>query len=114
MNAAEVQKGLLDTIIRAAQIKAEWELLRTKILSNERLPRPIRLAIELIAVRAKDLLDGIADHVIWGFEHLEDGLLAAAWQELGECENEMSLIHAADRTVARLVRKSCLETQHGQ
>jgi hypothetical protein len=114
MNAAEVQQGLLDTIIRAAQIKAEWELLRTKVLSNERLPRPIRLAVELIAIRAEEILDGMADHVIWGFEHLEDGLLTAAWQEWGKCQNEMSLIQAADRTVSRLVRKSFSETQHGQ
>ncbi len=114
MNTDEIQQALLDMMIRTAEIKAEWDLLRKKILSNTRLPRSIRLAINLVAARANDKLNGIADHVITGMDNLEDGLLGAARMDLGTCMNEMMLNETADRMVALMVRKTYLNEKHDQ
>ena len=101
-------------LVRAAIIHSQWEMIRRRIQSNERLPRPIRHAVALLADRTMKTLGEIADRVVVGFDRLEDGLVEAAWMKLGECENEMCLIDTADLILASLVRPPNHKTRDGK
>jgi hypothetical protein len=113
LNADEIRQSLLDVLIRAAELNAEWELLREEIVSNEGLPRSKRLAMELVAACAKDRCHRIADHVVNGPSILDCGLLAGAWRERSECQSELEFNEAADRTLELIVRGSHPDNQHG-
>ncbi len=113
LDADETQRSLLDALIRAAELNAEWELLREEIASNEGLPRSKRLAMELVAACAKDRCHRIAEHAVIGINLLEVGLLAGAWRERSECQSELAFNEAADRTLELIVRSSHPDAQHG-
>jgi hypothetical protein len=113
LNADEIQRSLLDALIRAAELNAEWELLREEIASNEGLPRSKRLAMDLVAICAKDRCRRIADHVVNGLSLLDCGLLAGAWQARSECQPDLDFNEDADRTLELIVRSSHPDNQHG-
>lgn len=111
---ADVRRSLLDSLVRAAELKSEWRLLSKRARDNTRLPRSVRLAIGLIARRARGECDDLADSVVTGIGSLDDGALDTAARCLRSCEGCLEFIEAADRTVAVLVRNSHRGAEDGE
>jgi hypothetical protein len=114
MGRCEIREALPALVARSAVVGAQWQLLRRRGLSTIRLPRSVRLAVVMIARRAGQNCDMLADRAISGLAALDSGNCKAGERAIAACLSRIAFDQAADRAAARLLWNSKPGKGHGK